>query len=657
MRIPSIVSTGLLLVALPVHAQEPAVEPGPAGPVPGAPEPAPAAPAPAPPAPAEPAAPAAPAAPEANVEASAEMDTGASPAMQGGGEEAPPPASREEPASTSVGGPAEAADSSWTLEYHGYFRAPMRVGMGKREDPGEGQSKTTLHYPVIPDDQYLSWQSTSHNKKDWAEMFFTYGNRWVKGTLALQGFNFTDAAWNYTEAQFGISQGYITLAPDLGFEDFRLEAKVGSAWNRYGMAGKWDAGEYDTYLFGRTHVMGETVRVEFDPDLANTLWAEEGLGAKRPDPKESNNARFTMLAHGHVGWKMGATMELSAHYMHAWTQEEDRILIPENTFDTTSGQLNNPYAAPAYPSALMGLPDGKLDVYGMDARFELNAFGYFYAGFSHIEAKKAISVAPAIEVLHSFGGGQFQLGVTDNYFGPSCIGGPDPVTGLNTNAINPYRAAASKTPRSVLANCSLGDGSVNTILAQYDFSVQNFIQQFSGGQKFWGEGQDFSFSLYGMLNKVSSDVERYDGITKLKYGTDLRFQALPWLTIATRYDRVQPHSDIPEQSFSILSPRLVFQSKWVTREELSLQYSRYIYNQRTCEAPFNPAYNTSGAGGPDPYAATYNDGQLECVQPPAAAAASDTFGSTYENQAVGYRGAPTTTPDENVIKIEANMWW
>lgn len=555
--------------------------------------------------------------------------------------EAPPPATW----SPSARGDEAAVKSGWKMEFHGYLRAPMRLGMGRRDNPLAGQSANTFHYPVIPDDQYLSWQFTSHNKKDWAEVFLSYGNEWATGVVALQGFNFTDASWNLTNAQFGISQGYVHLKPLLPYENVRFEAKAGVFWARYGMAGKWDAGEYDTYLFGRTHVAGELMRLEFDVNDATTLWFEKGVGVKRPNPSQDNNARFTVLAHGHVGLKLGGNMEFSAHYLHSFAREEDRILPPRNPAD---GSTINNYQAPNYPSSVMDAPDGSLWVAGADARFELGAFGYLYAGYSHIGASDAIVVAPAIEVLHSFGGGEFSNGVTDNYFGPSCRG------------FGPYNTMreAPKNTDGQLTSCSLGNGSVDSILAQYEFSVQNFLQQSEGGQKFWGEGKDLKAILYGMVNMVNSDVAMNDGITKLKYGVDLQYQALPWLTVATRYDRVQPHSDFPEQSFSVLSPRLVFKSNWVTREQISLQYSRYIYNQREC-AQGVPAFNTSDANDdPGPRRGfVYVPGQHRCVQPPSAPTSPESFGAHQENQDPKTRGAPTTRPDVNVIKIEASMWW
>jgi len=54
---------------------------------------------------------------------------------------------------------------------------------------------------------------------------------------------------------------------------------------------------------------------------------------------------------------------------------------------------------------------------------------------------------------------------------------------------------------------------------------------------------------------------------------------------------LQPNSKIPEQSFAILSPRIVFKSNWNTHEAITIQYSRYMYNQRECKSagiPGNP---------------------------------------------------------------------
>jgi hypothetical protein len=74
--------------------------------------------------------------------------------------------------------------------------------------------------------------------------------------------------------------------------------------------------------------------------------------------------------------------------------------------------------------------------------------------------------------------------------------------------------------------------------------------------------------------------------------------------------------------------------------------------------PISPAYMVSSPQNGLPAGAhLYNPDQLFCTQPPAAAPSSEGFGSTFENQNAGLRGAPTTRPDVNVISISASMWW
>ena len=478
------------------------------------------------------------------------------------------------------GGPGITDSEGWRFEFHGFIRAPMRVGLGRRTDPAPGQGERTFHYPVVPDDQYLSWQYTAHNPRDWAELYFSVRNAVVAGTISIQSYNFTDAAWNNTDAQLGIAEGYVTLTPLTPWENVRFQWKVGAFSNRYGAPGRYDGGPYDTYLFGHTHAMGEAARVELDLEQPVTLYFEHGIGTKRPHPSSDNRARFTLLNHAHAGAKLfDNRLDVGVHYLSAWAVEEDRV-----------------------GTAAPNLPDGRISVYGPDVRLEAGRFGYLYAGFSHIAADDAVTVAPAIEVLHSFGGGEFELGVTDNY-----LDGPN--------------------------KASNGNGSVNSVLGHYEFSLSTFLQ---GEEEFWGEGPDVIASIYGMLNAVSSDDPDMDGVKKLKYGVDLLANPVSWFGGAVRYDRVQPNSRRASQSFSILSPRIVFRTAFASREEISIQYSRYFYNQRRCPE------------GGDP---------TRCVQPPVGPAIPEGFGTTTENQDEGNRGAPSAIPDKNVFTLSATMWW
>ncbi|MDX2055646.1 MAG: hypothetical protein SFV15_24805 [Polyangiaceae bacterium] len=511
-------------------------------------------------------------------------------------------AKSESTVTTSGGGPAANSDG-WDFEYHGYFRAPMRVGIASRDTRAPGQGKTTYHTPIVPDDQYLSWQHTRHSQRSWAEAFLSVGNKLAKGTIALQGFQLTDAAWVDPSSNFGISQAFITLTPDTGYENMRLVGKVGSFWNSYGKAGRYDAGAYDTYLFGRTHALGGTLRGELDTE-GTTLWGEWGVGAKEPNPNAYNRSQFTLLNHLHAGIKIGSLAELGLHYLDSFAKSEFR-----------PGSMT--------PDVNPNTPDGSLSVYGVEGRVEGGMYGYGYLGFSHVSAKDAITVGPAIEVIHAFGGGDFSLGVNDQYLNaPGC---------------------------AARMQCSNGNGSVNTLLGQYEFSLVNFTQGLEGKGQFWGEGQDLKATLYGMYNMVASDDPAQDGVKKLKFGADLEVSALPWLAAGLRMDRLSPNSKVPEQKFSVISPRVVFRSKWVTKEEISLQYSRYIYNQRTCATALDPTAT--------PADGVYTVGDERCVQPPSAPVLPAGFGATTTNQDAGNRATGTARPDVDVVALTATMWW
>jgi hypothetical protein len=126
-----------------------------------------------------------------------------------------------------------------------------------------------------------------------------------------------------------------------------------------------------------------------------------------------------------------------------------------------------------------------------------------------------------------------------------------------------------------------------------------------------------------------------DGVKKLKYGADVLGTPLKWLGIGLRYDRVQPNSKIPEQSFGIISPRITFRTAFLTHEEIAFQYSRYLYNDRNC-----PTGDT-----------------IHCVQPPPSPVLPNGFGAPVTSLDPNQRGAPNTRPDLNVLKLQASMWW
>jgi hypothetical protein len=497
---------------------------------------------------------------------------------------------------------------------HGFLRAPLRIGAGSRPScpsgatPGAlvgpngtlnpagasvpcasaGQSTVNFHSPMVPDDQYLDWRYTRQWEKDWTEVFLNYGNSRVVGTVAFQAFGLTDAEHLSTEnvgSQLGIAQAYVTLTPKLGSKA-RVRWKVGSFWDKYGMSGKYDAGKYDMYLFGRTHTMGETVSGEYDLDDF-TVRAAQGFGVKDEQLEFSAVSPpfpgYTLVNHVHVGASYKHAVDVNAHYLVAWAQDA-RV---------TAG-------------ASAAVPDGKEDVAGFEARVTGGLAGELYLGYSHVGAQHVQEVGPALEVISSLGGyGQAGAGASGSYYGPN---------GLMDN----YLGTCPKcTPTQV------GTGSIDSVLVQYDYSLGLLWRKLKNPHaEFWGDGPDLTLSVFGMYSAVSStDTSRInplvgDGVKKLKWGGDAVFNLISWMGIGVRGDVVQPSNLDSAQTFGVLSPKLLFRSRFISHEEITVQYSHYFYGSNV--AP-QPPYGTAPtiAGG-------------------------------------RFTGYP---PDANVFGMKATMWW
>jgi hypothetical protein len=71
-----------------------------------------------------------------------------------------------------------------------------------------------------------------------------------------------------------------------------------------------------------------------------------------------------------------------------------------------------------------------------------------------------------------------------------------------------------------------------------------------------------------------------------------------------------PNMNDSSQSFTIVSPRLIFRSKWNAHDQVVLQYSRFFYGDNVVVRSGYPA-------APD----------------------------------------PTISPDRDVISLSASMWW
>ena len=182
------------------------------------------------------------------------------------------------------------------------------------------------------------------------------------------------------------------------------------------MAGKYDQGAYETYLFGRTRYLGETVGVDI-PYRNLTFTVEHGFGATPKDPNPFTTSRFTLTTHHHFGLNWKKKLDVGLHHILSFAKEEPRA--PSTNTDAF---------------AQTERPDGRMHIFGPDVRYDGGRAGYWYAGYSMIDMKNARSVGPSVEVMHSLGAGYYDLGIIGNYledvenrFGP--LGNPAGQTG------------------------------------------------------------------------------------------------------------------------------------------------------------------------------------------------------------------------------------
>jgi hypothetical protein len=449
----------------------------------------------------------------------------------------------EEVSSTTGGSPETAGPvriGGTAFEFHGYMRAPFRVGLGPKNDLTSGQE---LHAPPrTPDASATDWRYLYILPGPWAELLFSYGTSRAQMTVSIAGYNQTAAGYRNLEAQLGINQAFLTLSfPDALGRFGGLKLTAGSFMNRYGGSGAYGGGMYQTYLFGRTKAAGESLTADLRLAQDVTLVVEHGVGGKLdviPFQTTDANTNYqpdylpypgpvpqgsTFLHHAHLGLELGKSFVVAGHYLTEWTPD-DRA----------------PLGTPSKP--------GRLSVYGGDLRLAGGVAGQGYIGYSRVKADHVLPVADAIELLHSSGGWEFK----GNYFGRF-----DPRTGI-------------KPPDD--------SGTVDSVLFEYSMSLGRLLRY---PMRFSGNGPDLVATLFGMFNSIKSDTQTHK---MLKYGGELMYAPLDVLAIGARTDLVQPDMSDKTKSFAVLSPKVVLRTSFLAHERVQLQYSRYFLGSKAYPA-------------------------------------------------------------------------
>jgi hypothetical protein len=298
--------------------------------------------------------------------------------------------------------------------------------------------------------------------------------------------------------------------------------------------GTYDAGRYATPLLFRTNTIGETVMAAFKLG-SFLLIAEQGLGGQMGRPP---------IGLVPQGWNDFANPNVGATFV---SQGHLGLAYPQ------LGRLSLHYATAWTQDDLVAnmggrVPDGRISVYGADVSVTGGRAGHLYLGVAYTKATNAAPVSGAIEILNARGGPELMT----YYLGPNSNG---------------------------------GNGSLTTFGGQYDLSMSRLVF----GDWYTGNSPDVLISLFGVGTKVSSRDPLFNDVLKLKGGAEVTYLFMSWMGFSGRLDHVRLDSDDSRKAFTIISSRLLFHTGWRTRDEISLQYSHFIYGSEVIARTGYPA--------------------------------------------------------------------
>jgi hypothetical protein len=148
---------------------------------------------------------------------------------------------------------------------------------------------------------------------------------------------------------------------------------------------------------------------------------------------------------------------------------------------------------------------------------------------------------------------------------------------------------------------STGSGTMYNVGLLYENTLSSVLGKAPGS-----EMPEVTLDLFGLATQanlnlpVGSTLPQHglvnSTIKEFKYGADVTVQALHWLALMLRYDFVNMDSDQPGFVYSIITPRIIFSSHFLSGETVYLQYSRYTYGDKIVLNPLWP-WNTSLVAG------------------------------------------------------------
>jgi hypothetical protein len=434
----------------------------------------------------------------------------------------------------------------WTFTFNGFMSASLEVSTNERPDPQPGQSKLVLHTLPVIIDEYNSFTSTNSRPGNWVNLNFSYGNEIVTSSVSINTYN-PSTPTNFWQigSQYFINNMFLHFrVPE--FEGFRVGWTVGYFTNNYGALGQYGGGLYTHAITGGPQGVGETAVIEHNVADGLVLVFEDGLmgnagghnpnnvvqgGGTEGDPEWAS----TLTHHAHLGLVSAGetTLQAQVHYMVSWSQDDRLQRNPSLHPEQTPADL--PQTREVDESYVR---DGRLTVVGFDAKMTSGTYGVLGLGMAYIDGHYAFP----LRGITTFGGEAERL--TNSWWGVS--------TG--------------------------GTGTLLLGGISYTFSVARMLL---APEPFSGQAPDIVITAGGTFGRTTSSEAPYDGRVRYKYGIDGLYTVLPWLGFGLRLDRVIPSSKVPEQTFSVVAPRILFKTDWNSRENITLGYVKWFFGKES----------------------------------------------------------------------------
>jgi hypothetical protein len=435
---------------------------------------------------------------------------------------------------TSPGGPAP--EDEWKFYFRGFMSSALRISTGSRESPTPDQSSLTLHtLPRVPD-VYGAFSGTNSPQGSWVDMTFDYGNKTVTAHVKLTTWKPSEGLdWTAVGSQNIVDEAYLSYEV-IPSGKFRVHWTAGAFRNIYGGLAQYSVGQYNAHIIGMPFGVGETLTAQYDVSDDVTVHVEDGIMGRTGKvpagvvPTREDNAANPELPsawvhHLHVGASLPKIPAvLALHYITNWAQDE-RDQLPTNS--ATWYWFNGGRR-----------PDPKMDVYGVDLRMMDTWLGSFAVAMSYADAH----YAELLTGLNFFGAYDGQQ-MTKRFFGP------------------------------------IGAGTAKMTVAGFEYSL-GWGKMLRHGN-FDGNAPELTTSIFSDVASIVSQDPDANGKRMYKFGAEATYRFSPWLAASFRADHVAPNSKDLQESFDVISPKLIFKSDWLSHEQVTLAYSRWFYGAHT----------------------------------------------------------------------------